>query len=167
MASKAHILILFVASALLLGARSARAENVTSSARIVVPLVATSGTALRFGNIAASTTAGTVTVTAGGARTAAGGAALVAGAAVGAGVVTITSGEGNRVVNITYPASGTLVSGPNTMTVNNFAASGSPATVTLSAAGTGTFNVGGRVAVGVSQPTGNYSGTVTITLTYQ
>lgn len=162
-----YILYALALGALLLGARTASAENVTSTARIVVPLTATSGTNLRFGNIASSATAGTVTVTAASARSATGGSSLVAGAAFGAGVVTISAGEPNRGVNITYPASATLTSGANTMTVNNFAASGSPATVTLNAAGTGTFNVGGRVNVGALQATGNYTGTVTITLAYQ
>ena len=164
---RVNIRILFMTGALLLGARTASAETVTSTARIVVPLVATSGTNLRFGNIAASAAAGTVTVTAASVRSAAGGASLVAGATSGAGVITISAGEPSRVLNITYPASGTLTSGANTMTVNNFAASGSPTTTTLTAAGTGTFNIGGRVNVGASQATGNYSGTFTVTLTYQ
>ncbi len=162
-------LLLLLAGALLMGARSARAEpvNVNGSARIVVPLTATSPTALRFGNIGAGAAAGTVRVTAAGVRTATGGATLVSGAAFGGGVVSITSGEASRVVNITYPASVTLSSGASTMVLNNFGPSGSPATVTLNAGGTGTFNVGGRVAVGVSQASGNYAGTINITLAYQ
>lgn len=162
-------LLLLIAGALLLGARSARAEAVTvnGTARIVVPMVATSPTALRFGNIAASASAGTVTVTAAGVRSATGGAALVSGAASGAAVVNITAGEASRPINITYPASATLTSGANTMTVDNFAVAGSPTTLTLSGTGTGTFNVGGRVNVGASQATGNYAGTITVTLAYQ
>jgi len=148
---------------------NANAESVTvnSSARVVTPLIATSPTALAFGNLASSAVAGTVAVTSAGVRSAAGGSSLVAGAAVTAAVVNITAGEASATVNITYPGSATLTSGANTMTVNGFAAAGSPASVALNAGGTGTFNVGGTLAVGVSQATGNYAGTFNVTLAYQ
>lgn len=144
---------------------SANAEvSVTSSARVVTPLTAAATSPLAFGNVAASGSAGTVTVTQAGARSAAGGAALVSGATVSAGAIGITAGEASATVTITTPASATLASGGNNMTVNGFSA---PATVALSAGGTGSFNIGGTLQVGASQATGNYAGSFNVTLAYQ
>lgn len=142
--------------------------SVNASATIVAPLAASSPTALAFGNVGASGSAGTVEVTSAGARSAAGGASAVAGGTVSAAVVNITAGEASAVVDISYPASATL-NGPaaSTMSVDGFAAAGSPATATLDGSGTATFNVGGTLNVGANQTAGNYTGSFNVTLTYQ
>jgi hypothetical protein len=163
--------LLVFSGALLLGARPAFAEAsvaaVDALARVVVPLSADAPTALRFGNIAAGPTPGTITVDAGsGTRSATGGAVLASGAPAGPSHVNL-SGEPSQQVSLTYPPSVVITSGPNSMTASGFVAAGSPTSATLTALGTVAFSVGAQVNVGAFQPAGSYAGTLTVTLSYQ
>lgn len=81
------------------------------------------------------------------------------------------SGEGGQSVSINIPANVTLSNGANNLSLetnNNLV--GSPATQTLSgavnSAGTLNFNVGGTVTVPAATAAGHYSGTMTVTVSY-
>jgi uncharacterized protein DUF4402 len=97
-------------------------------------------------------------------RTPGGGASLGSGAAVTAAAFTV-SGQGSATYAITLPASATVTSGANTMTVNGFT-SNPAGTGTLSGAGSQNLLVGATLNVGASQATGTYSGTFDVTVTY-
>jgi hypothetical protein len=72
------------------------------------------------------------------------------------------AGETGKAYTVTFPTNATLLSGGNSMTVNNFTEN-SAASPTVPA----TFNVGGTLNVGANQPAGLYQGTYTITVNYQ
>jgi hypothetical protein len=85
---------------------------------------------------------------------------------VGTSAATFTvAGLASAGYSITLPASTTLTSGGNNMTVNTFTSNPS-GTGTLSGGGTQTLSVGGTLQVGASQPTGTYSGSFNVTVTY-
>lgn len=81
------------------------------------------------------------------------------------------SGEGGQSISINIPANVTMSNGANTLSVvtsNDLV--GSPTSQTLSGAvnstGTRVFNVGGTVTVPAATPAGTYSGTLTVTVSY-
>ena len=95
---------------------------------------------------------------------------MTGGAARSAAGFTV-SGEGGQSISISIPASVSMSNGANTLSVatsNNLV--GSPATQTLSGAvnstGTLNFNVGGTVTVPAATAAGTYSGTLTVTVSY-
>ena len=68
---------------------------------------------------------------------------------------------------VTLPSSVVISNGTVNMTVNAFERSGSPFTsLTLDAAGNGSFTVGARLNVGANQPVGVYAGTFNVTVSY-
>jgi hypothetical protein len=87
------------------------------------------------------------------------------------GTCTLT-GEGALAYDVTIPASTTLTSGANNMTVNNFTvddgtgAGASPYVANL-VAGAGTLSIGGDLVVAAAQPAGSYTGTISIDAVYQ
>jgi len=130
--------------------------SASASATIVTPISITKTVDLDFGNVAASGVAGTVVITPAGTRSTTGGVSLP----VTPGTVTAASfnvaGQGNYTYAITLPASVTISSGANNMTVNAF--SSNPATTgTLSAGGTQTIGVGATLNVNASQAAGTYT----------
>src|SRR5688572_5100813 len=94
--------------------------SATASATIISPISITKTVDLDFGNVAASGVAGTVVITPAGTRSTTGGVSLP----VIAGTVTAASfdvaGQGNYTYAITLPASVTITSGLNNMTVDAF-----------------------------------------------
>jgi hypothetical protein len=136
-----------------------------SSARIVSPIQLTKSVDLQFGNIVASPTAGTLTMapSAANTRNALGGITLptVTGS-VSAAKFTV-AGESGLTYAITLPASATLTSGSNNMTLDAF-------TTDLTEGGTiGTnneFYVGATLNVQADQAAGSYSGTFNVTVNY-
>ncbi len=154
---------LTIGSYALAQANSATA-TANANARIVTPISLTKTADLNFGDVVSSGVVGTVVVTPASARSATGGATLGNGAAVTAAAFTV-GGQGSATYAITLPGSATVTSGPNTMTVNTFTSTPSP-TGTLSAGGSQALNVGGTLNVGVSQATGTYTGTFSVTVTY-
>lgn len=131
------------------------------------PIDASSTQGLSFGRIVSSGSAGTVTMSAANVRTATGGVSLLPGGGETRGQVSISGAVGNWGVDITYPASTILTNGVQNITLNNFAAAGSPASVTTSNIGTASFFVGGRLNVAANQAGGTYNGNIYITLAYQ
>ena len=155
---------LMVAGSLSAAQNSAN-TSANATARIISPITLTKVTDLNFGDVVPSGVAGTVTVTPAALRTSAGGASLGNGAAVTAASFTV-GGQGSATYTITLPAAAvTLTSGANTMTVDTFTSNPS-GTGALSAGGSQTLNVGANLNVGISQATGTYSGSFSVTVAY-
>lgn len=181
---------------LLASTAQAATTNVPVSVTIVPPVTLTQPADLRFATIAAGGTAGTVVVpvpatlpgtaptTAApiqtGTRTFTGGVVLVGGGTCsatvncGVGSVQIAGGNSATFSTITLPATVTLTSGANTMTVGTLtsrygALGGAGVTTgagTLSATGTGLIVIGGTLTVAANQAAGAYTGTMAITIDY-
>ena len=123
----------------------------------------TLNTGMVFGKVVAGATPGTVVLTPAGARSATGGAKL--GNAAGAGATNfLVGGPPLTGYSIVLPASATLTSGSNTMTVNAFTSTPG-GSGTLSVLGSQALTVGATLQVGASQAAGAYSGTFNVTVT--
>ncbi len=136
----------------------------SATARIVTPIAIVKTADLNFGDVVAGGSAGTVVVTTAGVRSATGGATLANGTSVAAAAFTV-SGQGSSTYSITLPASASVISGANTMTVNTFTSSPN-GTGVLTAGGTQPLTVGATLNVGASQATGTYTGTFPVTVAY-
>jgi len=132
----------------------------TASANIVTPINLTNAGDMNFGNVAVSSTGGTVILAPASTRTATGGVTLpfVPGTVTAAQFAV--TGTPSYTYSITLPSTATTVtSGANTMTVDAFT-SIPAATGTLDAAGTQTIDVGATLNVTANQASGIYlSGT--------
>jgi hypothetical protein len=136
-------------------------ESANASATIVTPISITWVQDMEFGNIAVTSTAGTVALNPDGSRTPAGGVTLpnVTGNPVQA-VFTI-NGTASYTYAITLPLTLTITNttaGPGlgqTMTVNNFTSDPS-GTGQLDIGGAQTLNVGATVNVSAAQAAGHY-----------
>lgn len=120
---------------------------------------------LNFGTISESG-AGTITVnTAGGVTS--GGGAVSLGGTVQEGVIQ-TYGTAGNTVNFTILPAATLTNGlGGTMVVDQFDLNGGGLAETITLTGTNAaIPVGGRLNVGAGQATGTYTGTVTVTATF-
>lgn len=142
----------------------------TGSVTIVRPLTITKNSDLAFGRIVRPRTGGTGTVTL--ANT--GNSVVAAAGAVALSSTTsraqfTVDGEGAQVVTTSIPATATLSSGTNTLTVNLLPDFGSTVTLSgaLAAAGSSTLNVGGSFSLPDTQASGAYSGNFTVTVAYQ
>jgi hypothetical protein len=166
---KLTVVVLAIA-ALALGTTAFAAQNTasatgTANARIITAISITAGTALNFGDVVPSAAAGTVTVTPAGVRSSAGGASLGNSTGVAAGAFTV-NGQANATYSITLPgAPVTVTSGGNTMTVDTFT-SNPAGTGNLGAGGSQALAVGANLNVGANQAAGSYTGTYTVTVTY-
>lgn len=145
-------------------AQSSSSASATATATIITPILLTNTAALQFGNVVASTTAGTIVVAADATRTWTGGATGISGLPVTAAAFGVTGGA-NRTFTISLPASATITSGSNSMTVDTFTSS-IPSPSALNGSGAASFNVGGTLTVGASQATGSYTGTFSVTVAY-
>jgi hypothetical protein len=143
---------------------SAASVSANASANVITPLSITETNGINFGDVSVGAAGGTVVLDTTGGRTVTGDAEAVAGGTVLSGAYSVT-GEGTKAYSITFPASATISSGANNMTVNGFNhdAGASPALT----GGSDTFNVGATLNIGASQPAGTYSGTYTLTVDYQ
>ena len=139
---------------------SAATVSADASATVIQPLVVTQTTAMNFGDLSVGTTGGTLVIdTTGGLTPSAD--VDTAGGTVQAGTYGV-AGEAGKVYTISFPASATLNSGGNSMTVDTFTEDAPPSPTVPSS-----FNVGGTLNVGASQAPGTYSGSYTITVNYQ
>ena len=147
-------------------AAHAATASASSSAAVVTPLSLVKTGDLRFGQIVPGPSAGTVRIVAStGARTSTGPITL-AGTDFGP-ATFLGLADRNRIVLLTRGPLPTLVrvggGGSMAMTAmttqrNNFFTPGGQIL---------NINIGGTIAVGANQPPGLYSGTFTITITYQ
>ena len=152
--------ILF-AGALIIYTQIAGAINVTGNASVVIQpaITATQTQSMNFGTVTPTSSAGTVVLSPAGAVTS---ATLGLYDATTAGIFNITAAD-STALTINFSA-GTVTSGANTMTVNTFTTT--PTTYTTSAAGALTVDVGATLNVAANQPSGSYTGTYTMTVSY-
>ena len=156
-------MIKYLATAILMIAFSATMfgqaiASATASARMVTPIAIANASDMDFGNIAVSTSAGTVVLATAGTRSATGGVTLPATT----GTVTAASfnvtGEGTYTYAITLPTTYTItetVGSVETMTVNTFTSD--PSGTGALTAGAQTLNVGATLNVAASQLAGTYT----------
>ncbi len=132
----------------------------TASATITTPISLTNAGDMKFGNIVATATAGTVTLAPAGTNTySAGVSAYGVPGTISAAQFTV-GGSPSATYAITLPAALiTVTSGANTMNVDTWTSSPTP-TGTLNGSGAQTISVGATLHVGSSQAPGAYlSGT--------
>lgn len=138
-----------------------------AQAVIIAPLTLThnSGAMLNFGNVV-NTTAGTVTVAAKDGAVSSTGVAGQNGATT-ADQFTVT-GTNGIVFTVNTPASITVTSGANNMTINSvtsFCGTGTTSSCVASTTGTA-VGIGGTLSVSAAQAPGTYTGTYSLTVTY-
>lgn len=136
--------------------------SATARARVLKQITVANTSDLDFGTIVAGTAASTVDVTTAGARTC--GAGLTCTGTTTAANFNITGTVGS-IVTISSPATATLTSGANNMTVT---LNRSASTLTLAAgAVNGAVTVGGSLGLAANQADGAYTGTFSVTVDYQ
>lgn len=155
------------------GASQAAQASGNSTGTVIVPIAITSTADLSFGNFAAGTGAGTITVSTSGARTVAGVVTIGTGGTAARFDIT---GSAGATYSITHGGTAVLTNtggAGETMTLTKFsdltgadATSGNVATGTLSGLGTQSLFVGGTLDVGANQVAGTYTGTVIATVEY-
>lgn len=159
--------IVLAAGLATMAAGSAHAATATGSATatIIAPLqiAHNSGAALSFGTFTAGT-GGSVSVTAAGVGTPSGDVAIVAGSSYAADAFTVT-GSGTRTFNIATSSGNTVSTGGATPATMPFTLTALPSASLVG--GTYTLNVGGTLNVASGQAAGAYTGTYTVTVTYQ
>lgn len=170
---KKSVTLILPLLALLVGlapAAGAQQNSATASANANVAIVAaisiTRTAHLNFGDVVSGASTGTVVLDASASptRTATGGTTLGNSTTVSSGIYTVT-GEGSSTYSITLPSSPvTLTSGGNNMTIDTFTSS--PSGTGQLSSGTQTLYVGATLNVGANQPTGAYTGTFDVTVTY-
>ncbi len=141
----------------------ADSANSSADAEVVTPIGISNTTGLNFGRVAETGVAGTVVLDTASARTPTN-VDLLSGGTVTAATFAVT-GEVSEAYSITLPASATIISGANNMTVDTFThdAGGAPA---LDGSGNDSFNVGATLNVGAAQAAGSYTGTFAVTVNY-
>lgn len=158
-----------LASVLVLGSAglgiNAYAAAITgnATATVIAPIAIANTADLAFGKFAAST-GGTVVMSPASGRTRTG-AVVLSTVTPGAAASFNVTGDNNATYAITLPASATITSGVNNMTVGTFTSTPS-ATGTLSGAGAQTVTVGGTLTVASAQVAGAYTGTFSVTVEY-
>ncbi len=139
----------------------AAATTGNATATIIIPIAIANTTALAFGSVVSSASADTVVISPAGVRTC--GGTLTCTNTVTAGAFDVTGGTGET-YTISLPASTTVISGPNNMTVDTFVSTPTP-TGTLTG-GAETLLVGATLQVAASQANGSYTGTYSVTVNY-
>jgi hypothetical protein len=170
------VLILFVAVSMIAGystkVMAQATENTAAAAKIVTPLSITETSSLHFGTMAVlAGTPGTCVLSTQGARTQTGGVNLSIQAPSASNAAYNVAGAVNTTYAITLPATITVTSGTESMTINSILARTVSAGVdgltgTLSASGSDSFTVGGTLNVSAGQVTGVYNGTFDVTVAY-
>ncbi len=160
--------LLFAGALLITGFSTTYAQSTASaeaSARIVSPLQITKTADLKFGNIAAGPSAGTVEMGTNDVRTAAGGVTLIAAGNVSNAAAFDIIGYPDATFTISIPGSILISSGANDMMVDNFVSS-LGATSALDAQGEAALKVGATLNVDANQAVGLYTGSFDVTVAY-
>lgn len=139
------------------------AITVTGDATVVIlnALTATQTQSMNFGRVLPGSVAGVVTLSPAGATTATGASAH---GTANAGGFTITAQASTPLI-ITF-GNGTVTNGSNSMTIDTFTSTSTPANNTTDASGNLTLKVGANLNVGANQAAGTYNGTYTVTVSY-
>jgi Mat/Ecp fimbriae major subunit len=196
--SRANIRNIVLAAAAFGAAGSAQAatSNIPVSAVVLPPITVSQPSDMRFGSIAPAATAGTIVLalpatlaatppttaapTIVGTRTATGGVIMVGGGTCsatilcGAGGLQVAGPVSGSFSTVTLPATVTLTSGANTMTVGTltkrYGADGTAGVITgagaFTAGGIATVLMAGTLNVGIAQASGTYTGTMAVTVDY-
>ncbi len=133
--------------------------SATATATIVTPIAISKTVDMNFGNVAVTSSAGTVELTPAGVRTAAGGVTLPNVTGTVAAASFDVTGEGTYTYAITLPTTDYTitesVNGTATMTVNAFTSS--PSGTGALTAGAQTVTVGATLNVSATQTAGTYT----------
>ena len=153
--------------------RTATASGSTS-VKVIQPISLSSGAELRFGQLVQPASFSTVNVNETGTIDIAGvnpiALAGITQVGTGRGNGTFSvSGEANASFNLSFDTSTTLTrtGGSETMVVASVRRTGPSGVQVLSNTGTATYGLGGTLEVKANQAIGPYTGTITITATYQ
>lgn len=169
--SPARLAWLGVALAALSGgaiASDSVSTDVNASATLVRTLSVTSTTGLSFGTLSPGITSGTVVVAPDGSRSATGGVTLTSANVGSAGAVNLT-GSASLAYTVSMPSSVTLTAaggGGQTMTLSSLVTNLTGGAGTLSNTGSGSFNIGGTLAVSANQTVASYAGVVPVTVSW-
>ena len=161
---------LVIAAIAIVSANSTFAQataTASASATIITPITIAKTVDMNFGNVAVSATlAGTVVLSPAGGRSAggAGGVTLPATMGTVAAASFTVSGQANYTYAITLPASTSITSGGNSMTVDNFTSTPS-ATGNLGSGGSETLTVGATLNVTAAQAAGVYTNAAGVPVT--
>lgn len=131
----------------------------TATANIVTPISISKTVDMNFGNIAVTSTAGSVILAPDGGRTKSGGVTLPAVAGTVTAASFTVSGTANYAYNITFPTTAVaLINGSNSMNATDFLSSlgGSGSNGSLSGTGSQVVTMGATLAVAASQAAGSY-----------
>ena len=164
------ILAALAASAAVASPAFAQQASATAEARGVVlsPLTLTKVTDLDFGTVAASNVLGTVSVNAtSGIRSVTGGVTAVPSAFSRARFDGLAQAATTVQLTLLPPTGNVLVSGGNTVTVNNMAFDSAGPTRVVPAGGSFTAYVGADFDIAANQPNGTYSALFQVTADYQ
>jgi len=147
-----------IAAAILLAgfgtnANAQATDYATATAVLVTPISIAKSADMHFGTLAASGTAGTVVLNYANATTPFGGVSKPAGGISPTTASFTVTGEGTSGFSIAFPASITLTSGVNTMSV---AISSEAGTASTLVGGTKVIKFGGTLSVAAAQPGGTY-----------
>ena len=153
------------ARTLIAAATALVAMLVAHRAAAVIAIDLTASADLGFGQIVATTAAGTVTVPPLGGRTSSGGVVLGNGFAASAAAFSV-HGQPNAAYSITLPSSCVLSGGGSSMTADSFLSNPPGGQNLVGAAGTASFTAGATLHVGANQRSAAYSGTYAITVSY-
>ena len=162
------LITIFAGALTVIGFSTTFAQSTASadaSARIVSPLQITKTADLKFGNIAAGPSAGTVDMAISDVRTATGGVTLIAAGNVSNAAAFDIIGYPDASFTISLPSSILIASGANDMQVDNFVSS-LGATSALDAQGEAALKVGATLNVDANQPVGLYTGAFDVTVAY-
>jgi len=140
-----------------------RAFTVTVKA-LASPITVAKTADLAMGRVAIGASAGTVTLAPTGTRTFAGGASAMPGGTFNAAGFTVTAPAGATYA-LVLPATATLTSGAQTLTLGSFTRSPS-GSLTMGAGGTQAVTVGAQIAIPGGQAPGTYAGTFSVTVAY-
>jgi hypothetical protein len=137
-------------------------ETADATAEILEALTLTENNGLDFGVIAANG-AGTVVVAPNSGVTC--GANLICTGTAAAASITV-DGSADATVGVTFPSTGTTLTGPASATMAVTGLNASSTTLTLTG-GQATFTIGGTLAVAAAQTAGTYAGTFDVEVEYQ
>lgn len=136
--------------------------SLTAPAQVAISLAVNAH--LSFGKLVAGSSPGAVTIGTHGARTASGGVTLGSGTTASPARFTV-KGTANTTYAITLPISVTLASGTQSITVDSFTSSPS-GTGLLDGSGSQALSIGATLRIGAAQPSGAYSGSLLVTVSY-
>ena len=134
--------------------------SATASATVVAPIAISKTVDMNFGNIAVSTSSGTVVLAPAGTRTNTGGVTFPATTGTVSAASFNVTGEGSYTYAITLPAGNytiTRVGNSETMTVNTFVSNPTVAAGGTLTSGEQTLTVGATLNVSASQQAGTYT----------